>query len=82
MTDDKTTTVNLYAKWQRVYEISYVSDQSKLTVEGDMSYRPHKNFTEEDEAFTVRLGHENFENYLFLGWENEQGGELVQEAEL
>lgn len=82
MTDDKTTTVNLYAKWQRVYEISYVSDQSKLTVEGDMSYRPHKNFTEDDEAFTVRLGPEYFENYLFLGWETEEGGELVQEAEI
>ncbi len=82
MTDDKTTTVNLYAKWQRVYEISYVSNQSKLTVEGDTSYRPRKNFTEDDEAFTVRLGPEYFENYLFLGWETEEGGELVQKAEI
>lgn len=79
MTDDVTTTVNLYAKWIRVYTISYVSDQPKLSVQGDQSYRPHSSFTEDDLEFTVVLQPEYYENYLFLGWEIEAGAELATE---
>ncbi len=79
MIDDETTTVELYAKWQRFYEIAYVSDQPKVHVKGDQSTRPQYTFTEEDLEFTVRLSPEYFENYLFLGWECEDGGELIKE---
>ncbi len=82
MIDDKTTTVNLYAKWIRVYEIEYVSDQPNLKVVGDQSYRPHMSYTDDDEEFTVNLHSEYFKDYLFLGWEIEEGGALVKEAEI
>lgn len=79
MTDDVTTTVNLYAKWVRVYEINYVSDQPGAKVTGDQSYRPHSSFTERDYEFSIQLEPEYLEDYLFLGWEVEAGGELVKE---
>ena len=82
MTDDKTTTVDLYARWQRVYEITYVSDQPKVKVEGDKSTRPVTSFTADYQEFTVRLTPEYFKNYYFLGWEIEEGGELVQSIEI
>ncbi len=82
MTDDSTTTVHLYAKWQRFYEINYVSDQPKVQVKGDQSYFHYTRYTEDDAELLIYLEPEYFENYLFLGWEIEEGGELVKDAEI
>ncbi len=79
MIDDKTTTVDLYAKWTRVYTITCVSDQAEITVIGDRSVNPRRTFTANDMEFTVNLQPEYFTHYLFLGWEVEEGGELVYE---
>ena len=80
MTDDKTTTVDLYAKWIRVYEINCVSDQPKVKVKGDQSTSPKKTFTENNMEFSVYLKPEYFEDYLFLGWEVKAGEDYVKEA--
>ncbi len=82
MTDDVTTTVDLYAKWQRVYDINYVSDQPKVKVKGDQSYYHYTSFTEDDAEFTIELEPEYFKNYMFLGWECEEGAPLVESTEI
>lgn len=82
MTDDQTTTIDLYAKLQRVYEINYVSDQPNVMVKGDQSYYHYTRYTEDDSELHITLEPEYFENYLFLGWEIEESGELVECAEI
>ena len=80
MIDDKTTTVDLYAKWTRVYTITCVSDQEGVTVVGDKSVNPRRSFTASDMEFTVNLQPEYYDGYLFLGWEVEEGADLVYET--
>lgn len=82
MSNNTDTTVNRYAKWRRVYELNYVSDQPKVTVTGDQSFHKRTSFTEDDNEFTVSLEPEYFENYMFLGWECEEGAPLVNSAEI
>ncbi|MDE7158577.1 MAG: InlB B-repeat-containing protein [Clostridiales bacterium] len=82
MADDKTTTVDLYAKWTRLYEITCVSDNPKVTVVGDQSVHPRRTFTATDMEFTVNLQPEYFKGYMFLGWEIDDSGELLKEHKL
>ena len=82
MADDKTTTVDLYAKWTRVYEITCVSDQPKVKVIGNQNTNPRNSFVSTDVEFEVYLKPEYFKNYLFLGWEIDNSGELLKEDKL
>lgn len=82
MADDITTTVDLYAKWTRLYEITCVSDHPKVKVEGDQSVHPRRTFTATDMEFTVNLAPEHFDNYYFLGWEIDDSGEFLKESRL
>ena len=82
MVDDVTTIVDLYAKWQRVYELNYISNQDGLKVVGDKSYWHYTEYTEDDSEMTIRLEPEYYKHYMFLGWELERGAELVDSAEI
>ena len=82
MIDDHTTTVDLYARWERVYTVSYLSNQEKIKVKGDKSTRPVTSFTADYQEFTIRLTPEYFKGYHFLGWEIEGEDELVQSIEI
>lgn len=82
MVDNSTTIVDLYAKWQRVYEINYVSDQDGLEVVGDRSFFHYTEYTEDREDLLIYLEPEYYYGYMFLGWELETGAELVERAEI
>lgn len=82
MTDNATTTIDLYAKWRRIYEIKYVSDQPKVFVKGDQSGHRYTTFKEDDGELTVVLRPEYFKNYRFLGWECKAGEDYVESAEI
>lgn len=76
------TELHLYAKWERVYKLTYNSNIENIKVVGDQSYRPHYEYTEETEDFSVSLKEEYFKSYLFVGWTYEGQETPVRQAEI
>ena len=66
MQDNDEPTLHVYAKWLKIFTITYKSSIDNLPIEGDKEQTQYI----EDYFYEtyIRLKNEHFEHYLFLGW--------------